>query len=249
MGRDAEALTVREFADLGSASLALAAAIAEAAARADRARGRFALALSGGETPMRLFETLSGEFRDKIPWDSTHLFWADERFVPAHHPASNYREAREALIAKVPIPAAQVHRVPVEIKPPALAASVYERRLKRFFPGGGGSPPGRTFDVIVLGVGADGHTASLFPGSPALQEGARWVRSVLAPAEAPPRRRITLTLPAINSSREAFFLSAGPEKKKILDDLVSDPAGATRRYPAGRVHAVERTVWFSAAEE
>ncbi|MBE0712247.1 MAG: 6-phosphogluconolactonase [Candidatus Aminicenantes bacterium] len=239
---------VLRFGRLGEANRVLAGRLAEAADAAVRRQGRFALALSGGSTPRGLYGLLAGDFKNRIPWGRTHLFWGDERCVPQTDPSSNYRLAHETLISRIPIPARNVHPPPVEIRPPAKAALAYEKSLRVFFGAGEIRTPEETFDAILLGVGADGHTASLFPGSPALEERTRWVRSALAPAEFSPRKRITLTLPAINASRNAFFLVAGPDKAAVVDFLLGHPDEARRRFPAARVRPRGRATWFVASE-
>ncbi len=211
-------------------------ALAERAAAwlADRAaskRGSFSLALSGGATPKRLYQRLAMvPWRDRMPWARVYLFWGDERFVPPDHPDSNQRMAREAVIARVPIPAANVHPVPTD-GAPEDAARRYEADLRAFAAGRPGEP---LFDVQLLGLGPDGHTASLFPGTPALGERRSWVAAVLG---AKPEARITLTYPALDSSGEVAFLVAGEEKRAVLRRLLEGdaalPAAGVR--PAGPV--------------
>jgi len=241
-------IEVVRFDRLGEANRVLAERLADAADEAVRARGRFALALSGGSTPLGLYALLAGEFKDRIPWRRTHLFWGDERCVPKSDPARNFRLAHEALISNVPVAARNVHPPPVEINPPAKAALAYEKVLRTFFEAGETSAPEETFDAILLGVGRDGHTASLFPGSPVLEERTRWVRSVLAPAVFSPRKRITLTLPAIDASRQAFFLVSGPDKGAVVQSILGHPQEARRRFPAAMVRPKGRVTWFVAAE-
>jgi len=137
--------------------------LAQAAIQAER--GYFTLALAGGQTPRSLYRLLAREYRERIPWPQVHLFWGDERCVPPDDPDSNFAAAHETLISKVPLPSQNIHCIPTEIGPPEKAADVYEQVLREFFEGT--SP---TFDVVLLGVGEDGHTASLFPGDPVLQE-------------------------------------------------------------------------------
>ncbi len=204
--------------------------VCEAAAAAISERGRFMLALSGGRTPRRVYEILSGA---AMPWQDVHLFWGDERCVPATDPSSNYRMAEEVLLSKIPVPPENVHAMPVEGGSPDAAAQSYEDMLRGFFPGA------VTFDLILLGVGPDGHTASLFPGSSALSERKRWVVAVDGKEGNPPVPRLTLTLPAINASRRAAFLAAGLDKKEIHDKIST---GAD--LPAARVAPRERLLWF-----
>jgi len=207
----------------------------EAAARfqrlaADRiaAAGRFSVALSGGSTP-RAFYRLLGEppFREAVDWPRVHLFWGDERFVPADHPDSNYRLAQEALIGSVPIPAANVNPMPTESSDPHTAAAQYEETLRRFFAPPEGEPP--RFDLVLLGLGADGHTASLFPGSPALDEDGRLVVAVYVPKL--DAWRLTLTPPVLRSARHTVFLVSGSDKASVLREVLEGPY-EPRRLPA-----------------
>lgn len=194
------------------------------------AQGRCSLALSGGRTPKDTYALLAGRFGDKIPWSSVHLFLGDERCVPPVDPESNFRMASEMLLGRVPIPPQNVHRILGEL-PPELAAEAYEGELRDFFHQGPLLP---CFDLVLLGAGADGHTASLFPHSPALNETRRWVMAVDAPDGVPCRQRVTLTLPAINASKKAIFLITGAEKRAVVRDLCRDPA-LPAATPAGRV--------------
>jgi 6-phosphogluconolactonase len=202
-------------------------------------RGRFALALSGGHTPEKMYELWAGDekYRERTPWDRVHLFWSDERYVPAVDPLSNYRMTREALLSKAPIPEANVHRVPTEISPPERAAAEYDAELRGFF---GGAPP--AFDLQLLGLGVEGHTASLFPGSPALEEKKAWVLAVTAAAE--PRRRVTFTPAVLNCGRNTFFLVSGANKREIISALRKEPASKPSQFPAGRIQPSGRVLWL-----
>lgn len=195
-----------------------------AAASAIGASGRFAVALSGGATPERLYRLLATDpYASGLDWSRVHAFWGDERCVPPDDPASNYRMAREALLARVPIPAENVHRVRGEDEP-AAAAAAYERDLRETFATPDGPPhlsPGRRFDLVLLGMGEDGHTASLFPGTAALREPARWVRAV-HPA-AVPTARVTLTPAVINAAAEVAFLVSGRAKAATLRRVREGP--------------------------
>ncbi|NKE70263.1 6-phosphogluconolactonase [Candidatus Manganitrophus noduliformans] len=174
------------------------------------------IALAGGATPKFLYERLAIQsIQQKIPWSRVHLFWGDERCVPPEDPDSNYRMADATLISQVPIPMENVHRMPGE-KAPEAAAEEYEKTLRAFF---GSSPEWPRFDLVLLGVGADGHTASLFPGSPALKEKKRWV---IAPyVEKLKVHRLTLTLPVFNHAALVLFLISGREKAPIVRALLS----------------------------
>lgn len=220
-----------------------AEALARAAAQwlcaaAQRSSGRFAVSLSGGSTPRRLYELLAGtDLPGEFPWRRVHWFWGDERFVPSDHPDSNYRMAREALLSRAPVAAANVHAIPTEGVSPEQAASDYEATLKRFYGGETLSRERPLFDVVLLGLGEDGHTASLFPGHAALEEAGRWVVAVRG---AKKEARITLTYPALQSSRETAFLVTGAAK---TDALRRAQAG-DRAIPAGRLQPAGKLRWF-----
>lgn len=195
---------------------AAAALFAERASAAVSARGRFSAALSGGRTPAAYYAFLAKPpFASQIPWERVHLFWGDERCVPPDHGESNYRLARERLIDHVPIPPANVHRIHGEMDP-VEAAARYEGLLREFFtPHGDGSP---VFDVVLLGLGEDGHTASLFPGTRPVRETARWVAGHYVDAQK--GWRITLTPPVINAARLVVFIAEGKGKAAVLRDVL-----------------------------
>jgi len=200
-------------------------------------RGRFAISLSGGSTPRRLYQLLAeGRFRDAMPWDRVHWFWGDERFVPWEHEDSNYRMVRAAMLERAPIPAQNIHGI-TTTGTLGEAARGYERVLKSYY-GSESLDPGRPlFDVQILGLGPDGHTASLFPGTSALDERDLWVAQVVG---ARPEPRITLTYPALESSRHTAFLVAGSDKREILARaLAGDQA-----LPAARVRPAGELFWF-----
>ena len=166
-----------------------------------------------------------------------HLFWGDERWVPATDPQSNFRMAREALLDHVPCPPDHIHPIPVEAESPDAAARQYERTLRTFFGDAGAGP-----DLLLLGMGSDGHTASLFPESPALEERTRWVVPALAPVE--PRQRVTLTIPAINRATNIFLLVAGSDKQSAFAEAISGRADP-RRCPVAMVQPATGTLtWW-----
>ncbi len=237
-------IKIEAFPDLARASQGLALRLVEAAQEAVRKNGRFALALSGGSTPRLLYSLLAGKAGAGIPWKETHLFWGDERCVPKGNPQSNYHLADETFLSRVPVPRRNIHRIPAELKPPQRAARAYERTLQRFFEGSPLKNKVRTFDVILLGVGPDGHTASLFPDSPALKEKSRWTSAVEAPPSIQPPQRITLTLPVINGSDRAFFLAAGEKKREIMAAIFRNLRSSGRLYPAAMVSPRREAVWF-----
>ncbi|HET9985695.1 MAG TPA: 6-phosphogluconolactonase [Longimicrobiales bacterium] len=233
--------------DLEAVSRAAADAFARAANAAVARRGRFTVALPGGSTPRRLLQLLATTHRDAVPWAFCHVFFGDERCVPPWDPASNYRLADEELLTRVPIPPDHVHRIRGELDPEPAAAH-YDAELRAAFAGGRDAPPTEfeTFDLAVLGVGADGHTASLFPGSPALAERARWAVATEAPPGVEPRDRVTVTLPVLDGAREVHFLAAGAEKHAVVSAILEADAAAARRlpYPAAWVRGSEHTIWF-----
>ncbi len=189
----------------------------------------FSACLSGGSTPKLLYERLAeAPYRDQFPWSRTHLFWGDERFVPHHDPLSNYRMVKDALLSRVPIPAANIHPIPTEGLRPREAAAAYERELKSHYGADQLDRARPLFDVTFLGLGTDGHTASLFPGTDVLGERGRWVAAVEG---AKPEIRITLTYPPLESCNSAAFLVAGQEKRAILALLRS----GDKTFPAGQL--------------
>ena len=201
-------------------------------------QGAFALGLSGGSTPETLYALLaSPQFRDRFPWDRTHLFFGDERFVPPDHPDSNYRMAHDAMIAQVPIPAAQVHPWRTD-GDPEQATLHYADVLKRFYGRDTLDPARPLFDVQLLGLGQDGHTASLFPGVAALSERTAWTA---AGRGAKPEPRLTLTYPALESSRVVAFLVSGEGKQPVLARVIA----GDKALPAVHVVPVGRRVLFT----
>lgn len=201
------------------------------------AKDGFRVSLSGGSTPKALFGLLaSPEFVGRFPWPRVSWYWGDERFVPYDHPESNYRMTREAMLAKAPVPPENVHPVPTEGTPDA-AASRYEQTLQAAYGAAVLDPARPLFNLTLLGLGPDGHTASLLPGEPVLQERKRWVAAV---AHGRPEVRITMTYPAIESSRQVAFLVAGKEKAAILKSIRDGGS----EVPAARVRPVGELVWF-----
>jgi 6-phosphogluconolactonase len=204
-------------------------------------RDRFTVALSGGSTPRRLYEMLAGDYRESIDWTRTYLFWGDERFVPPDDEESNYRMAREALVNHIPIPPDHVFPMPTETNSSVDAATAYAATLHRFF---GNEQP--AFDVMLLGIGEDGHTASLFPENHPEQalsaaDTTPWVAAVEAPPRYETTDRITMTLPFINQSRYVFIQAAGAKKHDVLRTILDDPDAT---LPAAYVRAREHLIWF-----
>ena len=210
-------MKVDAYPDAESLARAAAAHFVEQAGAAIAGRGRFTVALSGGATPRAMHRLLASEaFAGRVDWARVHVFWGDERCVPPHHPDSNYRMARETLLDHVPIPAANIHRMRGEIDP-TEAAAAYEVELRAVF--GAGTTP--RLDLILLGMGDDGHTASLFPGAAAVREGERWV--VAHYVEKLGAWRLTLTPVVINASAQVTFVVAGAEKAGVLRAVLEGP--------------------------
>jgi 6-phosphogluconolactonase len=202
--------------------------------------GRFAVALAGGSTPRRLYQILAEKpLRDAMPWDRVHWFWGDDRFVPWDHEHSNYGMTHKAMLAHVPTPPENVHGIPFE-GTPDKAAALYEQTLQEYY----GSPtldPARPlFDIVLLGMGPDGHTASLFPGKPALEEKRLWVTGVPEPGLAPKVPRVTLTYPALHSSRSTAFGAAGADKHAMMQRVLSGEWD----LPSARIRPHGELVWF-----
>lgn len=218
--------------------LALARHVAEwMTAAALAAQGDFRVSLSGGSTPKTLYGLLaSDEFRGRFPWSRVSWYWGDERFVPYDHPDSNYRMTREAMLAKAPVPCEKIHPVPTDGSPED-AARRYERTLQESYGATTLDPARPLFDITLLGLGTDGHTASLLPGEAVLNERQRWVAAV---SHGRPEVRITMTFPVIDSSRRVAFLVAGREKAAIFHAI---RAGGSQ-VPAARVRPVGELFWF-----
>jgi len=207
------------FPDLAAAAAAAAERVASRCARATADRGECALALSGGETPRALYARLGAPpFRERIPWGRLRLFWGDERGVPPDDPRSNYRMARETLLASVPVPDAQIHRMPAE-RADAQAATAYAALLREHLPSTADGWP--RLDLVLLGLGDDAHTASLFPHAQALRERERPVVAYHVPDLG--MSRMTLTPPIFNAAREVLFLVAGPQKARALRAVLDGP--------------------------
>ena len=215
---------IRLFHDLESLSRAAADLFADLADQAISLNGRFSVALSGGQTPYRLYEILAGEpYKDKIHWGFVHIFWADERCVPPDDPRSNFRMARETLLDHVPLPLENIHPIQGDLAP-AEAAAQYESVLRTYF---GDHPP--VLDLILLGMGSNAHVASLFPHSPVLNEKKRWVAEISVPGQ--DMYRVTLTPPLINLAGQVIFLVSGAEKSLALQRVLEGTYQPSE-YPA-----------------
>ncbi len=206
--------------------------------------GPVAVALSGGSTPKRLYELLvTQEFIHRLPWDRVHWFWGDERFVPPDDPRSNYRMTRLAMLDHAPVPASQIHPVPTDGLTPEQSAAAYQAELQRFHGSAElGAKP--LFQLVLLGLGTNGHTASLFPDTDVLEERSAWAAAVTPEGEP---TRITLTYPALESCRHAAFLVAGSDKHAVLQ-LVR---AGDQSLPAARYHPKGELRWLTdpAAEQ
>ncbi len=235
------ARNIRVFPDVDALSIAAAREFIRCAGEAIAARGRFTVALSGGSTPKRLYQNLAAEpFRSQVDWGRVEFFWGDERCVPPDHPDSNYRMAREAILAALPIPAEHIHRMEGERSDLDAAARDYEAVLARVFDiNVGGEPP--AFDLILMGMGPDGHTASLFPHTKALEETTRWVVANHVPQLN--TNRLTLTRPILNRAQEMLFLVAGADKAERLAEVLTGPPDP-KRLPSQSIQPDGRLVWF-----
>jgi 6-phosphogluconolactonase len=228
---------LRVFQDVNELSLRVAEAVTRTITDAVHSTGRCSLVLSGGNTPRTLYRLMASRFRERIPWAHVHVFWGDERYVPPSDAQSNYRMAKETLLDHVPCPAANVHPMPTHFSDPDAAARDYEATLRSYF---SGAPP--AFDVVLLGLGPEGHTASLFPRSPALAEPTRWVLAVTAPAEPP--LRLTLTFPLLNRAANAYFLVTGSNKAAALHQILRGPADPSTCPAAGVRLASGHSIWW-----
>jgi len=232
--------SVRVFPDETALSRAVAAALKDVVTGAVARRGRCAVALSGGSTPRALYRELAAHYRATIAWAQVDVFWGDERFVPADDQQSNYGMAKAALLDHVPCPAANVHAIPTDLETPEAAANAYASTLRAYF--GDGVP---RFDLLLLGIGTDGHTASLFPHSPALAIDDRPVAATRAPDGSP---RITLTMPVLLAAHTTFVLATGANKAPAIaralapETPFADCPAAALRQSAGTV-----TWWLNTA--
>jgi 6-phosphogluconolactonase len=230
--------TVSIFATPELLALAAAEAFANVVRESVDAKGRCTIALAGGSTPRALCAILASSYKHRIPWDQVHLFWGDERFVPPDDASSNYGMTRKTLLDHIEIPKTNIHPISTDAATADMASSEFDRELHRFW---NSALP--TFDLIFLGLGLDGHTASLFPGTAEIVTTDIWAIHTISPIE--PRDRISLTLPVINNSARVYFLIEGVEKagvvKRLFDDKKTD-SGA--RIPASKVSAKTELRYF-----
>jgi len=231
---------IRIFKDLDSLSRTAASLFSEATSQAIRERGRALIVISGGSTPLGLFQLLASQpVRDQIDWQFVHIFWADERCVPAGDPQSNYGQAHKAFLEKVPIPDENIHRVNSNLEP-AEAAKEYAGTLRDFR-----EPPLEwpRFDLVLLGMGDDGHTASLFPGSEV--DISTPTMAVTAHYQGRPANRVTLTPKVLNSAKQVIFLVSGESKAETLARVLDEKQYQPELYPVQRIRPLEgRVIWM-----
>jgi 6-phosphogluconolactonase len=233
---------LRVFRDLSSATTAAARHVSARAQDAVRARGRFAWVVAGGHTPEGLYARLARQYRDRFPWSATEIYFGDERCVSPRSKDSNYRMVRRALLTGGRIPRAHVHRMRGELRPASRGAADYARAHGRApVPR---APATAWFDLVLLGIGPDGHTASLFPHSEALENSHRSVVAVARSGQPPFVPRLTLTLPALAASREVLFLVAGADKADALAGIFAALPRGSPQWPASRVRSRGHVVWF-----
>jgi len=201
--------------------------------------GRVAICLTGGSSPKQLYQLLATDgYRNRIPWDRVHWFIGDERFVPKDDPLNNMGVARRIFLDRC-APAANIHPIPTDTANPDEAARRYQSELKSFYGANELDLVRPLFDVVLMGVGPDGHTASLFPDYPAIEETERWVVGVPKAHVEPFVPRVSLTLPALNSCREMLFEASGPDKRAILTRVLGG-----ENLPANRAHSTGDTIWL-----
>jgi 6-phosphogluconolactonase len=221
-------------------------ALAQTAAKRISARlkqrsGRLAVCLAGGSTSERLYAVLATErYRNALPWERIHWFWGDDRFVPYNDPRSNFGAARRLLLDRVPVPPGCIHAIPTSAGSLEEAAGLYEADLRGFYGAESLAPDRPLFDVVLMGLGSDGHTASLFPGRPECDEKKRWVVGVPEAGFEPFVPRVTLTFPTLASTREMLFLVSGSGKREVLTRVL---AGAD--LPAARACPEGELVWLA----
>ena len=242
-------MPVMEFSEYKNMAAAAAETIAKQAQKEIKEKGYFTIVLSGGGSPRMIYEKLAAEpLKSAVEWEKVFIFWGDERFVEKTNNDSNYRMANEAFVSKVGVPEDNVFPIPVEEKSPEKTAEVYENTLRDFFKAPENKEAGTkfpAFDLILLGVGADGHTASLFPGNVALNEKKKWVVRVKAHARVTLRDRITMTMPVLSSGKKVMFIISGYGKGEILKSIFRGPEKVKKQYPAGMLNEEgPGSVWY-----
>jgi len=246
---------VREFTNIRQASIAAVEHMIDLAGKTVMKRDLCTIVLAGGSTPQLTYELLGAPANaEQMPWQQSHFFWGDERWLDSTHPDSNFALARKTFLAKVHIPPQNVHPIPTGLTDPQAGAERYEKHLRDFFHAnslvgmhsGGEVMAVPSFDLVLLGMGTDGHIASLFPGSNLLEEKRRWVAAVPEGAGSPPCARITLTLPVLNQAKNILFLISGSRKREILDTILRRPEKAEKLYPAARIKPAGNLIWLVA---
>jgi 6-phosphogluconolactonase len=216
------------------------AAASQVLACAAGAKDRVAICLTGGSTPKPVYQRLTTEpYRSAISWERIHWFWGDDRFVPHNDERSNARMARAAFLDHLPIPPVNVHALPTGVSSPQEAARLYQQELEQFYGREHLDPNRPLFDLVLAGLGVDGHTASLFPGDAALSETQRWVVAVEKAGLPPFVPRVTLTFPALASTRKLIFLVSGPDKLDVVDRVLSG-----HDLPAAHAQSHGAIVWM-----
>ena len=234
---------LQTFDNLVALSTAAAAEVVRIARDSMNARGRFTLALAGGNTPRPAYELLATRHHDEVDWQRTVIVFGDERFVPVDDPRSNYRMASDTLLSRVPVPDTSVHAVQTDAPSVDAAAGLYDATLRQVLDDDGAADHA-TVDLALLGVGPDGHTASLFPGALQVREQTRWALAVDAPTAVQPAvPRVTVTLPFLNAARVVIFLVAGNDKRPVMREIL-DGAESAHRYPAALVAPRGRALWM-----
>lgn len=237
------ASTIRICADPQELAERAAARIAGAARRAVAERGRFTLGLSGGDTPGPTYSRLAEQHRDDVPWQAVHVFWGDERCIPLERPDNHFTMATRLMLSQLPIPPESIHRIYAEAVDPSAAADEYEAELRRCFRTDGYGPP--AFDLLLLGMGEDGHVASMYPGSAGLKEDHRWVVDHYVLKRGERLRRLSLTMPVLTAAREVMILVSGDHKAEALAGVLSGEADVPARWINSQA---ARVVWMVTAD-
>jgi len=234
--------SLHRFPNLEALSRAAARMLVEDVRAVLDTQDRYTLALAGGSTPKRLYELLASGAEGTVPWNRVHVFWGDERYVPLWDERSNAHLAQTALLETISIPEENVHPVPTHEDSPEAAAAAYADTLRQYF-----SEKSHTFDTVLLGLGSDGHTASLFPKTPRLGRAADWVRVVEAPPQHEVATRLTCSLPVLNGSRRAVFLVSGTRKREAVHRVLHEQdASLPATHVQPRVHLdwyLDRASW------
>jgi len=248
---------IQQFNTIEQASIFVVEQIVNIAKSAVSDKGFCTIVLAGGRTPRQTYELLSLPSRaEQMPWQQSHFFWGDERWLASTHPDNNFSMAHKALFSKVHIPPQNIHQIPTWHNDPEIGAEMYEKHLRDFFHSKPLTETTRisenitfpNFDLVLLGMGTDGHTASLFPGSKFLNKNEKWVEAVNKDTGSPPVPRITLTLPVLNQAKNILFLLSGSKKKNILDTVLNKREKALV-YPVAHVKPRGNLIWIVADKD